>query len=360
MKRILFTLVMAMSAVGLTIGSIQGAPTVDAAEPAPSRPASHLPVGSAMPGFDGAVTWLNSAPLTPVQLRGKVVLVDFWTYSCINCIRTIPYIRAWAEKYRAKGLVVLGVHTPEFQFEKDLTNVHAAMERFQIDFPVAVDSDHRIWRAFGNRAWPAIYLADATGRLRYRQLGEGGYDKTERAIQALLAEVRNDVLDTALVNPPAPAEQMAPDLDRIRSEETYVGYGQAANFRSHEGLKRNALHSYTVGNLALNDWGFFGRWTVLADRAVASQDNSGIAYQFSARDLHLVLGTGGKPVRIQVRIDGQAPGTDHGADIDENGNGIVTQTRLYQLVRQKGNVRERRFEIRFLDTGAEAYAFTFG
>ncbi|TFW05884.1 thioredoxin family protein, partial [Oxalobacteraceae bacterium OM1] len=339
-----------------------GAPEAMAGEASTSRPAKDLPVERAVPGFDGAVTWLNSAPLTPAQLRGKVVLVDFWTYSCINCIRTIPYIRAWADKYRDQGFVVLGVHTPEFQFEQDLTNVYAAMERFKIDFPVAVDSNHRIWQAFGNRFWPAVYLVDASGRIRYHQFGEGSYDKTERAIQALLAEAGHDKFDAGLVKPPAPAEQMAPDLDSIRSEETYVGYAQATNFRSPEGMRNNAAQAYTVGELALNDWGLFGSWTVKEDRGVATQPGSGIAYRFSARDLHLVLGPGapGKPVRIRVTVDGHAPGADHGADIDADGNGVVTQTRLYQLVRQSGKTGPRRFEIRFLDAGAEAYAFTFG
>lgn len=333
-------------------------PSATAAEVARSA----LPVLERAPGLDGASTWLNSAPLTMSKLRGKVVLVDFWTYSCINCIRTIPYIRAWADKYRDKGLVVVGVHTPEFDFENELTNVNAAMERFKIDFPVAVDSDRRIWRAFSNRYWPAFYLIDANGNIRYRQFGEGDYDKSERAIQALLAENGKDIANLGLVNPVAQGEQMAPPVEAAGSEETYVGYAKASNFRSAEMLKKDVAQSYTVAELALNDWGLFGSWNVKADRGVVRQPGAGIAYRFSARDLHLVLGPGPsrKPVRIQVLIDGRAPGADHGADIDEQGYGVLTQTRLYQLVRQSGKVRERRFEIRFLTEGAEAFAFTFG
>ncbi|OWW19325.1 hypothetical protein AYR66_07230 [Noviherbaspirillum denitrificans] len=323
--------------------------------------ASLYPQGS-MPNLSGADTWLNSAPLTPAQLKGKVVLVDFWTYSCINCIRTIPYIRAWADKYRDSGLVVLGVHTPEFQFEQDLSNIHAAMDRFRIDFPVAVDSGYRIWQSFGNRAWPAVYLVDGGGNIRYRQFGEGSYESTERAIQALLREAGKNSFNTALVHPVATDEQMAPDVNQIRSGETYVGYAQATGFRSPESVRKNAEQAYTTGKLGLNDWGLIGNWTVHTDRATAGQPESGIAYRFSARDLHLVLGPGksGNPVRIRVTVDGHAPGANHGADIDEQGYGVVTQTRLHQLVRQVGDVRELRFEVRFLEPGAEVYAFTFG
>ncbi|ATQ74913.1 hypothetical protein CR152_10540 [Massilia violaceinigra] len=353
---------MAALAIAVTLG------VATLSMPAGSRAAnagpysSNLPVQGAMPGFDGAVTWLNSAPLTPAQLRGKVVLVDFWTYSCINCIRTVPYVRAWADKYRGQGLAVVGVHTPEFKFEEDLTNVSAAVARFQINFPVAVDSHHRIWQAWGNRAWPAWYLVDANGKIRYRQLGEGGYDKLERAIQSLLAEARGGPVDTTLVAPPMPAEQLAPDLRQLDSAETYVGYSRATNFRSPERVRSGVPHDYSVGALALNQWGLSGRWTVNAESAVAAQAGSGVTHQFSARDLHLVMGAGapGRRARIKVTIDGRAPGADHGADIDADGNGLVTDTRLYQLIRQSGTVRQRRVEIRFLDSGADVYAFTFG
>jgi len=349
-------------------GAIAAACTL-AALAATGTPAAHAGAGQVLPvegmaaGFDGATTWLNSAPIGASQLHGKVVLVDFWTYSCINCIRTMPYVRAWAEKYRDQGLAVVGVHTPEFRFEQDLANVNAAIGRFHIDFPVAVDSSHQIWRAWGNRYWPAYYLVDASGRVRYHQFGEGDYGRMERAIQSLLAETRGAPLaDTSLVEPKAAAEQMAPDIDRLESEETYVGYRKASGFRSPERVREDGAQQYTVGRLGLNQWGLAGQWTVAAESARAGQEGAAIAYQFSARDLHLVLGPGdaGRKVRIKVTLDGQAPGADHGSDIDADGNGVIGETRLYQLVRQSGKVRQRRFEIRFLDRGGEAYAFTFG
>jgi thiol-disulfide isomerase/thioredoxin len=322
-----------------------------------------LPVEGKSAGFDGATTWLNGAPLGASQLHGKVVLVDFWTYSCINCIRTMPYVRAWADKYREQGLVVVGVHTPEFRFEQDLSNVNKAIGRFGIDFPVAVDSDHRIWRAWGNRYWPAYYLVDGSGKIRYHQFGEGDYDKMERAIQSLLAETGGaPPPDTSLVDPRAGAELMAPDIGRMESDETYVGYRKAANFRSPERLREGGPQQYTVGRLGLNQWGLAGQWVVGAESARAGEAGAGLAYQFSARDLHLVLGPGeaGRKLRVRVTLDGLAPGADHGSDIDAEGNGVIGETRLYQLVRQSSKVRQRRFEIRFLERGAEAYAFTFG
>lgn len=322
-----------------------------------------LPVEGRAAGFDGATTWLNGAPLDARALRGKVVLVDFWTYSCINCIRTMPYVRAWAHKYHDQGLVVVGVHTPEFNFEEDLANVNKAIERFHIDFPVAVDSQHRIWRAWGNRYWPAYYLVDASGKIRYHQYGEGDYDKAERAIQSLLAETRGAPLpDTRLVDPKAGAEQVAPDLGRLASDETYVGYGKAEHFRSPERVREDRPQRYTVGSLGLNQWGLSGQWVVSEESARADQAGAAIAYHFSARDLHLVLGPGkaGRKVRFKVTLDGQPPGADHGSDVDADGNGVVGATRLYQLVRQSGKVGPRRFEIRFLDRGGDAYAFTFG
>jgi thiol-disulfide isomerase/thioredoxin len=322
-----------------------------------------LPVEGKAAGFGGATTWLNAAPLDADKLRGKVVLVDFWTYSCINCIRTMPYVRAWSRKYRDQGLAVVGVHTAEFRFEEDLTNVNAAIGRFHIDFPVAVDSHHQIWRAWGNRFWPAYYLVDASGKIRYHQFGEGDYDKMERAIQSLLAETHGAPLaDTSLVDPQADAEQLAPDIGGMASDETYVGYSKAGNFRSRERLREDRPQQYTVGGLGLNQWGLSGQWVVGEESAVADQAGAGIAYQFSARDVHLVAGpgAGGRKIRVKVTLDGQPPGIDHGSDIDADGNGVITDTRLYQLVRQGGKVRQRRFEIRFLDRGAEAYAFTFG
>jgi cytochrome c biogenesis protein CcdA/thiol-disulfide isomerase/thioredoxin len=323
---------------------------------------SALPVqGSAAP-LDGAVQWLNSPPLTAQALRGKVVLVDFWTYSCINCIRTTPYLRAWAEKYRDQGLVVVGVHTPEFAFEKRGENVRRAVADFGITYPIALDSDFRIWRAWRNNAWPAFYLVDAEGHVRYSHFGEGRYDRTEAAIQDLLREAGSDMPPTPPSAPAAGGIEAAPDLANIRSDETYLGYRQASGFASRESLRADAPRGYSVGVLGVNEWGLSGNWTVGGEQAVLNAAGGGIDHRFSARDLHLVLGPGaaGLSVRFRVTIDGRAPGADHGADTDADGYGTVDATRLYQLVRQSGAVRARRFEIRFIDPGAEAYAFTFG
>ena len=349
----------ALTACALTVLAVAGTNSM-AAESASTR--GSLPVEGMAAGFNGATTWLNSAPLTPQQLRGKVVLVDFWTYSCINCIRTVPHIRAWAAKYRDQGLVVVGVHTPEFKFEEDLVNINAAVGRFQIDYPVAVDSNQKIWQAWRNQYWPALYLVDVDGKIRHHQFGEGGYDKMERAIQSLLAEAGRGVGDGKLVNPTANDEQMAPDLASLGSGETYVGYSKASSFRSTPRLREDRPQAYSVDQLGLNQWGLSGRWVVGQESAVADEAGAGLAHQFSARDLHLVMGPGaaGRKIRIKVTLDGRAPGADRGADIDAEGNGVVDATRLYQLVRQNGKVKQRRFEVRFLDKGAETFAFTFG
>ncbi|PDT14078.1 cytochrome C biogenesis protein [Rhizobium sp. J15] len=323
---------------------------------------SDLPVEGSAPSLDGAVEWLNSKPLTTEELRGKVVLVDFWTYSCINCIRTIPYVRAWAEKYADQGLVVIGVHAPEFAFEKKIDNVKSAIDDFKIGYPVAVDNDYKIWRAFENSYWPAAYLIDAKGQIRYHHFGEGNYGRTEKAIQDLLREAGSEMKASAPVTPDAKGVEAGPDLGNIRSGETYLGYEQATNFSSPEGLQANAPQNYSIAEPGLNGWGLSGTWTVGRDQARLDQAGGGITYRFSARDLHLVLGPGddGRPVRFQVKIDGKVPGADHGSDIDADGNGTVAATRLYQLVRQSGTVTARNFEIRFLDPGVQAYAFTFG
>jgi cytochrome c biogenesis protein CcdA/thiol-disulfide isomerase/thioredoxin len=323
---------------------------------------SDLPVEGIAPALDGAVDWLNSKPLTASDLRGKVVLIDFWTYSCINCIRTVPYVRAWAEKYRDQGLVVIGVHAPEFAFEKKIDNVRKAVEDFGIRYPVAIDNDFHIWRAFENSYWPAYYLIDAKGQIRYHQFGEGNYAQTEKAIQDLIREAGKKMAAQASVAPDAKGAEIAPDLQHIRSGETYLGYDRAAGFVSPEGLLSNTSRDYSVTDPGLNEWGLAGVWMVAAEKAVLDSAGGSIAYRFSARDLHLVLGprSDGKPVRFKVTVDGKAPGKDHGADIDPDGNGEIMTTRLYQLVRQTGAVEARNFEIRFLDPGAEAYAFTFG
>ncbi|MBY5395555.1 cytochrome c biogenesis protein DipZ [Rhizobium leguminosarum] len=323
---------------------------------------SDLPVEGHAPSLDGAVEWLNSEPLTTERLRGNVVLVDFWTYSCINCIRTIPYVRAWAEKYADQGLVVIGVHAPEFAFEKKIDNVKKAIGDFQIGYPVAIDNDYSIWRAFENSYWPAAYLIDAKGQIRYHHFGEGNYSRTEKAIQDLLREAGSQTTASAPVVPDAKGVEAGPDLGNIGSGETYLGYEQAANFASPEGLQADTAKNYSIAEPGLNGWGLSGTWIVGRDQATLDQPGGGITYRFSARDLHLVLGPGAgdKPIRFQVKIDGKAPGPDHGSDIDADGNGTVTATRLYQLVRQSGTVAARNFEIRFLDPGVQAYAFTFG
>jgi cytochrome c biogenesis protein CcdA/thiol-disulfide isomerase/thioredoxin len=323
---------------------------------------SDLPFEGRAPSLDGAVEWLNSPPLTTPELKGKVVLVDFWTYSCINCIRTIPYVRAWAEKYKHQGLVVIGVHAPEFAFEKNIDNVKKAVEDFQIGYPVAIDNSYKIWRAFENKYWPAHYLIDAEGQIRYHHFGEGNYRHTEQAIQDLLREAGSDMAANALVVPDAKGAEASPDLKNIRSAETYIGYERATGFTSPERLSADASQEYSIGEPGLNRWALSGRWTIGPEAATLDQQGGRIAYRFSARDLHLVLGPGvsGKPVRFQVTIDGKAPGADHGADTDAGGDGTVTATRLYQLVRQSGAVQVRNFEIRFLDPGVQAHAFTFG
>ncbi len=321
-----------------------------------------LPVEGPLPSLEGAVQWLNSPPLTREQLRGKVVLVDFWTYSCINCIRSVPYVRAWADRYRDKGLVVIGVHTPEFAFERDLANVRKAVAQFGITYPVAIDNNWTIWRAFDNRYWPAHYLADAQGRIRYHHFGEGKTDETEAAIRSLLVENGATGLGGTTDVEVAGASAAA-DFRSIRSPETYIGYSRAANFVSPGGsLVRDSANDYALPTeFALNQWGLWGRWTAERQHAVMAKAGGGISIRFHSRDLHLVLGSAsGKPVRFHVTLDGKAPGADHGMDIDAQGYGQVTNQRLYQLVRQQGGSKERLFSIEFLDPGVEAYAFTFG
>ncbi len=306
--------------------------------------------------------WLNSPPLTSDALRGQVVLVTFWTYSCINCIRTVPYVNAWTTKYRDRGLVVIGVHAPEFAFEKHPDNVKKAIANLGIGYPVAIDSDFRLWRVFGNQYWPAFYMIDAEGRVRHRHFGEGDYAGTENAIKALLAEAGRSPDGDATVAPHAAGAEAAPDLANLHSPESYIGYGKAANFASPQRMAKDVSREYSVGTLGTNQWALAGRWTVGAERAVLDQAGGGIVYRFRARDLHLVLGAApsGKPVPFKVTIDGEPPDDSHGADIDAAGKGTVTETRLYQLVRQAGPVRERTFEIRFTEPGVEAFVFTFG
>lgn len=319
-----------------------------------------LPDEGALPPLDGAVQWFNSPPLTREQLRGKVVLIDFWTYSCINCIRSIPYVRGWAEKYRNSGLVVIGVHAPEFAFEKVPANVRKAVADFGITYPVALDNNLTIWRAFDNHYWPAHYLADAKGRLRYHHFGEGREDVTEAAIRSLLKEAGATNLPPA-GNVVTTGVSMAPDRAVARSPETYLGVARAENFVPTGQLVAGERNFTAAPDLALNQWTLSGDYRIEAERVIALHPGARIAFRFTGRDLHLVLGsTSGKPVRFRVLIDGKAPGADRGIDIDAAGNGTVNEQRLYQLVRQSSGAEPRLFSIEFLDSGAEAFAFTFG
>jgi cytochrome c biogenesis protein CcdA/thiol-disulfide isomerase/thioredoxin len=328
----------------------------------PGSPAP-LPVEGVLPPLDGAVKWLNSPPLTAAQLRGKVVLIDFWTYSCINCLRTLPYVKAWADKYKDAGLVVIGVHTPEFAFEKDVGNVSRAVKDLNVNFPVAIDDNYKIWRAFNNEYWPADYFVDTQGRIRAHHFGEGDYAGSEQTIRQLLTEAGVRNLPGGLVKDDGTGAEAAPEMADIQSPETYVGYERASNFASPGEPVLDKPHRYTVGSgLGLNDWALDGTWTLGAEHTDLDQPGGAIAFRFHARDLHLVLGpqANGQPVRFQVTIDGKAPGANHGSDTDANGNGTVTTQRLYQLIRQSGTITDHTFEIRFLDPGVRAYAFTFG
>ncbi|WPH13285.1 cytochrome c biogenesis protein DipZ [Variovorax paradoxus] len=327
-------------------------------------PARELRVEGRFPSLAGATEWINSAPLAPEALRGKVVLVDFWTYSCINCLRTLPYLRAWAEKYKDAGLVVVGVHSPEFAFEKKPANVRKAVKDLGIGFPVALDNDFAIWRGFDNQAWPAFYFIDAEGRIRHHQFGENRYDKAEQVIQQLLAEAGQTRIAAGLVAPLGQGTQAAPGAEPALSGETYLGHERAHGFASPGGIARDRAKAYQPAASALrtNQWSLAGDWMVAAERAVLNSANGRIAYRFQARDLHLVLGpaANGKPVRFRVLVDGKPPLADHGSDTDAQGYGVIDAQKLYQLVRQAEGSRERLFEIEFLDAGAQAYAFTFG
>jgi cytochrome c biogenesis protein CcdA/thiol-disulfide isomerase/thioredoxin len=322
----------------------------------------NLGVEGGFPSLSGATAWLNSPPLTSESLKGKVVLIDFWTYSCINCLRTIPYIKAWAEKYKDHGLVVIGVHTPEFAFERDVDNVRRAVSDLKIGYPVAIDNDYKVWRAFDNEYWPAHYFIDAEGRTRYHHFGEGDYDGSERVIQRLLAEAGNSGVPQSLVSVAASGAEAAPSEGDDKSPETYIGYNRADNFVSPGGIVEDENHLYDSADPKLNQWSLSGDWLVSGERATLTSDNGKIIYRFHARDLHLVLGptADGKPIQFRVTIDGQAPGEDHGADTDADGHGVVNGQRLYQLIRQSGAIKDRTFEIQFLDPGVHAYAFTFG
>jgi cytochrome c biogenesis protein CcdA/thiol-disulfide isomerase/thioredoxin len=332
-----------------------------AAEAAPAPAA--LPVEGSLPSLSGAVEWLNSSPLTAEQLKGKVVLVDFWTYSCINCLRSIPYVRAWADKYKDQGLVVIGVHAPEFAFEKNIGNVKQAVAKLKIDYPVAVDNDYAIWRAFSNEYWPADYFIDAKGQIRHHFFGEGDYAESEKVIQQLLAEAGKGSASADVVSVSATGAEAASDAADVKSPETYVGFARSENFASPGGAVSDSPHVYSIGDLKqLNDWGLSGDWTIGGQSATLNKTDGAISFRFHARDLHLVLGpsASGKPVRFRVTVDGSAPGESHGDDVNADGEGVVSDHRLYQLVRQSGPVMDRTFTIQFLDPDVQAYAFTFG
>jgi cytochrome c biogenesis protein CcdA/thiol-disulfide isomerase/thioredoxin len=339
------------------LGAPKLAPTnASAAEPV-------LPDEGPMPELSGAVAWLNSPPLTREQLRGKVVVIDFWTYSCINCLRALPYTEGWYAKYKDAGLVVIGVHTPEFAFEKERSNVEQAVRDLKITYPVAIDSNYKIWQAFNNEYWPAHYFIDGKGRIRHHHFGEGEYDESERVIQELLRENGAKSLADGTINVTANGAEAAPDLQDTRSPETYIGYKRAEHFASAQLFAQDTRMAYTPQpRLTLNQWALGGTWKVGPESAVLDSAPGKIVFRFHARDLHLVLGPtkNGKAIRFKVTLDGTAPGDDHGSDADAAGAGTVQGHRLYQLIRQNGAVEDRTFEIEFLDPGVQAFAFTFG
>jgi thiol-disulfide isomerase/thioredoxin len=315
-----------------------------------------------LPGFDGASGWLNSEPLSAEALLGKVVLVDFWTYTCINWLRTLSYVRAWGEKYKDRGLVVIGVHTPEFPFEREIDNVREAAQDMNVEYPIALDPDYEVWTAFGNRYWPAAYFADAEGRIRHHQFGEGGYDECERVIQRLLREAGRDEISEDLITVSGDGLEAQADWANVESPETYLGYQQGHNFASPGGSTVDEPRSYSVPDpLRLNSWAASGQWTIEGRASVLKQAGGRIVYRFHARDVHLVLRSReGTTVPFLVQLDGAPPGVAHGLDVDEGGSGTLVQPRLYQLIRQRGAITDRTFEITFLEPGVEAYVFTFG
>jgi thiol-disulfide isomerase/thioredoxin len=325
--------------------------------------AAALPVEGVLPSLGGATEWLNSEPLTAAGLRGHVVLINFWTYTCINWLRSLPYVRAWAEKYKQHGLVVIGVHTPEFAFERNVENVRRAAKDMHIDYPIAIDSDYAIWTAFDNHYWPALYFVDAQGRIRHHQFGEGDYEQSEMILHQLLTEAGIGGIAQELVSVDAGGVEAAADWGSLRSPENYLGYERTENFASPGGAVLDTPRVYGApARLRLNQWALVCDWTVERHATVLNTAGGRIAYRFHARDLHLVMGPAarGTSVRFRVLVDGQPPGAAHGSDVDDQGNGTLSDQRLYQLIRQSQPIADRLFEIEFLDPGVEAYAFTFG
>ena len=329
----------------------------------PTRLVTDLPVKGSLPSLSGATGWLNSPPLTAADLDGHVVLVDFWTYTCINWLRQLPYLRAWAERYKDQGLVVIGVHTPEFDVEHDLDNLRRAAKDLRVDHPIAVDNDYAIWDAFNNHYWPALYFVDAQGQIRHHRFGEGDYEHSEATIQRLLTEAGAAGIGQDLVSVDPGGVEAAADWDSLWSPENYLGYQRTENFASPNGAVLGTHHLYAApARLALNHWALAGDWTVQPQAIVLHQAEGRIVYRFHARDLHLVMGAAarGTSVRFHVLVDGQPPGAAHGTDVNDQGNGTATEPRLYQLIRQPGPIGDHTFEITFLDPGVQAYAFTFG
>jgi thiol-disulfide isomerase/thioredoxin len=321
-----------------------------------------LPFEGRLPGFEGATGWLNSPPLTPEELRGKVVLVDFWTYTCINWLRTLAWVRAWAEKYEDDGLVVIGVHTPEFPFERNEDNVREAVEEMDVRYPVALDPDYGVWNAFANSYWPAVYIADMDGRIRHHHFGEGGYEECEQVVQQLLRDAGREVGDELVSVEPQGFEVQA-DWPNLKTPETYAGYQQGQNFASGADLVLDDPRTYAVPEpLNLNEWALDGRWGIESRASVSSEAGAKIVFRFHARDVNLVMGPRprGTSIPFRVTVDGEPPGDAHGFDVDEQGDGTLHQQRLYQLVREPGSITDRTVEIAFLEPGAEAYCFTFG
>jgi thiol-disulfide isomerase/thioredoxin len=322
-----------------------------------------LPSEGHLPGFEGATGWLNSPPLTTDELRGKVVLVDFWTYTCINWLRTLGYVRAWSDKYADLGFVVVGVHTPEFPFERDVDNVRQAAKDMRVDYPVALDSDYAIWEAFSNQYWPAVYIADPDGRIRHHHFGEGGYEECERVVQRLLREAGGDGIPDDLVSVADDGFEAQADWANLESPETYLGYEQAEHFASPGGAERDEPHTYVAPDpLELNRWALSGGWTVERGACLLNRADGRIAFRFHARDVHLVMGprARGTSVPFVVLVDGEPPGAARGLDVDDRGHGTLSEQRLHQLIRERGSITDRMFEITFLAPGVEAYAFTFG
>jgi thiol-disulfide isomerase/thioredoxin len=358
-----------MKVIAIFVVLLLGALWVSSREPAnaaqqpPAVAAPKLGVEARMPALPPSQDWLNSPPLTAADLRGKVVVVNFWTYTCINWLRTLPYLRGWSEKYKEQGVVVIGVHSPEFSFEKDIARVRQATKQLHVPYPVLIDSNHAVWRSFENQYWPATYVVDGQGRIRFHQFGEGRYEETERAIQQLLADQGTKNVDHGLLAPVFQGAEAQADWRSLGSPENYLGLGRTSGFASPGGMKRNKPATYVAtAKLHLNEWALSGSWTASSEAVTLSSAPGRIIYRFHSRDVHMVMGarTSQPGVRFRVTIDGAAPGAAHGADTDAEGVGTVTDHRLYQLLRQSPPIKDRQVEIEFLDPGLEAYAVTFG